>query len=131
MARSVTTFLMFQGKAEEAMNTYVSVFEGAEIKDIKRYGPGEAGAEDTVKRARLVLCGQEFACIDSPMPHDFTFTPSISLFVECESEAELNTAFERLAEAGEVLMPLDTYGFSTRFGWVNDQFGVSWQLNLT
>ena len=54
----------------------------------------------------------------------------MSLFVECASDAELDTAFGRLAEGGNILMPLNNYGFSTRFGWLTDKFGVSWQLNL-
>jgi uncharacterized glyoxalase superfamily protein PhnB len=54
----------------------------------------------------------------------------MSLFVNCTSDAELEQAFEQLSAGGEVLMPLDNYGFSQRFGWVNDRFGVSWQLNL-
>ncbi len=62
--------------------------------------------------------------------HDFTFTPSISLFVKCDSEEELETLYEKLSEGGEVAMPLDDYGFSTKFGWVQDRFGVSWQLNF-
>ncbi|WP_219999912.1 VOC family protein [Halomonas sp. LBP4] len=60
-----------------------------------------------------------------------TFTPSMSLFVESESEAELDEAFAQLSSGGEVLMPPDDYGFSARFTWLNDRFGVSWQLNLT
>ena len=70
-------------------------------------------------------------CIDSPIKHAFTFTPSFSLFVECESEAELDAAFARLSDGGSVLMPPGNYGFSTKFAWVNDRFGVSWQLNWT
>jgi len=62
--------------------------------------------------------------------HAFTFTPSISIFVDCEDEAERGKAFRQLSEGGEVLMPLDNYGFSTKLGWVNDRFKVSWQLNL-
>jgi len=62
--------------------------------------------------------------------HGFTFTPSISIFVDCENTTELEEAFKQLSEGGEVLMPLDNYGFSTKFGWVNDRFKVSWQLNL-
>jgi predicted 3-demethylubiquinone-9 3-methyltransferase (glyoxalase superfamily) len=62
--------------------------------------------------------------------HAFTFTPSLSLFVDCESEAELDRLFSALAEGGQILMPLEDHGFSTRFGWANDRFGVSWQLNL-
>jgi predicted 3-demethylubiquinone-9 3-methyltransferase (glyoxalase superfamily) len=131
MPRKIMTHLMFEGVAEEAMNFYVSLFTGSEIKQIERYGPGEPGAEGTVKIATFTLAGQEFICIDSPMKHDFTFTPSMSLFVDCESEAELEEVFGRLSAGGMVLMPVDNYGFSTRFGWTKDRFGVSWQLNLS
>jgi predicted 3-demethylubiquinone-9 3-methyltransferase (glyoxalase superfamily) len=124
------THLMFEGVAEEAMNFYVSLFPGSEILRVERYGPGEPGAEGTVKVASFTLAGQEVLCIDSPIKHDFTFTPSMSLFVECESEAEIEAVFSRLSADGVVLMPLDNYGFSTRFGWVKDRFGPSWQLNL-
>jgi len=58
------------------------------------------------------------------------FTPSISVFVECESDAEIEEGFSRLSTDGQVLMPLDNYGFSTKFGLVKDRFGPSWQLNL-
>ena len=130
MPRMVTTMLMFQGGvAEKAMNRYVSLFPGSGIGRVERYGPGE-GVEGAIKTARFTLAGREFICFDSPIKHDFTFTPSISIFVDCESEAELTTAFGQLAEGGQVLMPLDNYGFSAKFGWVNDSFGVSWQLNL-
>lgn len=130
MAHSVTPFLMFEGSAEQAMRFYVGLFHGSEVKQLERYGSGEPGPEGTVKRADFTLAGQDVICIDSPAKHAFTFTPSMSLFVECESEAELNKAFEQLSEGGQVLMPLDNYGFSRRFGWVSDRFGVSWQLNL-
>ena len=130
MPRKVTTFLMFEGAAEEAMNFYVSLFAGSEIQQVTRYGPGEQGAEGSVKHATFRLGGQDFACIDSPVKHGFSFTPAISLFVDCESEAELEEAYRQLSAGGGVLMPLGHYGFSTRFGWVNDRFGVSWQLNL-
>jgi predicted 3-demethylubiquinone-9 3-methyltransferase (glyoxalase superfamily) len=62
--------------------------------------------------------------------HDFTFTPAISLFVECGSQAEQDGAFATLSANGAVFMPLDNYGFSQRFGWLQDRFGVSWQLDL-
>jgi predicted 3-demethylubiquinone-9 3-methyltransferase (glyoxalase superfamily) len=131
MAWKITTFLMFDGVAEEAMNFYVSLFGGSGIQRVERYGPGEPGAEGAVKTATFTLVGREFTCFNSPAKHDFSFTPSISLFVECESQAELEGAFGRLADGGKVLMPLGDYGFSKRFGWVNDRFGVSWQLNLS
>ena len=130
MARAVSTFLMFEGVAEEAMRFYVSLFRGSEIRRIERYGPDEGGAEGSVKRADFELNGHELICIDSSVKHEFTFTPSISIFVDCEDEAELDEAFARLSEGGEVLMPLGEYGFSRKFGWTSDRFGVSWQLNL-
>lgn len=130
MARSATPFLMFQGKAEEAMRFYVEVFAGASITRLEKYEAGEPGAAGTVKQATLRLAGQNFFIIDSSVKHTFTFTPAFSTFVECESEAELERATTMLAEGGAVLMPLDDYGFSRRFAWVNDRFGVSWQLNL-
>lgn len=130
MAHSVTPFLMFEGAAEEAMRFYVSLFPRSEINTIDRYGPGQPGKEGSVRRADFTVAGQRIMCIDSPAPHAFTFTPSVSLFVECDSEAELDTAFSRLVDGGSALMPLANYGFSTKFGWVSDRFGVSWQLNL-
>lgn len=130
MPISVATFLMFEGTAEEAMNCYVSLFKRSEVIRIERYGPGEQGKEGSVKLASFKLCGHDLKCIDSPAKHAFTFTPSISLFVECENEAELDEAFKKLSTGGLVLMPLDNYGFSKKFGWLNDRFGVSWQLNL-
>ena len=130
MARKLSPFLMFEGQAEEAMRFYVSLFHGSEVIRLERYGPGEPGTEGSVRRADFVLAGQAVICIDSPVKHAFTFTPSMSFFAECESEAEFDAAFGRLSEKGTVLMPSDNYGFSRKFGWVNDRFGVSWQLNL-
>ena len=121
---------MFEGKAEEAIRLYTSLFEPSEILWIEHYdesGPGPAGS---VKQAVFVLGGREYMAIDSPMKHEFTFTPAISLFVECESNAELERLFGELSQGGSVLMPLDAYGFSQRFGWLADRYGVSWQLNL-
>jgi predicted 3-demethylubiquinone-9 3-methyltransferase (glyoxalase superfamily) len=130
MARSVTPFLMFEGAAEEAMMFYVSLFPRSEIRQIERYGARGPGANGSIKRADFTVAGQDMICIDSPAHHAFGFTPSVSLFVDCDSEAELETAFGQLSERGMVLMPLGDYGFSKKFGWVNDRFGVSWQLNL-
>lgn len=130
MASAITPFLMFEGSAEAAINFYISLFAGSKIEQIERYGPGEPGPEGSVKRATFKLAGLTLMCIDSPMKHAFTFTPSVSLFVECESAAEFEAAFSQLSAGGSVLMPPNNYGFSTKFAWVNDRFGVSWQLNL-
>jgi predicted 3-demethylubiquinone-9 3-methyltransferase (glyoxalase superfamily) len=130
MAKSVTPFLMFEGAAEEAANLYVSLFRDSTIQMIERYPPGEGGAGASVKQCRFTVAGLPLRCFDSPIKHAFTFTPSVSLFVDCESEAELDAAFAGLSAGGAVLMPPGNYGFSTKFTWVSDRFGVSWQLNL-
>jgi predicted 3-demethylubiquinone-9 3-methyltransferase (glyoxalase superfamily) len=128
--QKITTFLMFDGKAEEAMHYYVSVFDRAEIVSIQRYGANEAGAEGTVVHATFSLGGQVFMCMDSNVKHDFTFTPSISLYVACATEEEIDRLFEQLSQGGAVAMPLAAYPFSDKFAWVADKYGVSWQLNL-
>ena len=130
MSNKITPFLMFEGRAEEAMNFYVSLFADSEVQSITRYGAGQAGAEGTIERADFTVAGQNVICTDSPIEHAFSFTPSFSFFVECETEDELDRAFNRLSDNGDILMPPDDYGFSRKFTWVADRFGVSWQLNL-
>jgi predicted 3-demethylubiquinone-9 3-methyltransferase (glyoxalase superfamily) len=125
-----TTFLMFDGKAEEAMKLYTSLFKPSTIVNITRYGANEAGAEGTVQHATFTLNDQEFMCIDSSAQHAFTFTPSISLYVRCDTEEEIDRVFATLSQDGQILMPLDRYPFSKKFGWLSDRFGVSWQLSL-
>jgi predicted 3-demethylubiquinone-9 3-methyltransferase (glyoxalase superfamily) len=121
---------MFQGKAEEAMNFYVSQFPGSEIIELVRYGAGEAGAEGSIMRAAFTVGGQTVLCTDSAVQHNFTFTPAISLLVSSESEAEIRQLSAALSEGGSVFMPLGGYGFSRLFAWVSDRFGVSWQLSF-
>lgn len=111
------------------MNFYVSLVPGSAILDIARH-TATTGVEGTIMKATFRVGDQAVFCSDSAIQHGFTFTPSVSFFIECESEAELEQLFSRLSDRGAVLMPLDNYGFSRRFGWVNDRFGVSWQLNL-
>ena len=128
--QKITTFLMFDGQAEEAMNLYVSLFDDAEILSITRYGPNEAGAEGTVQHATFSLNGQTFMCIDSNVEHAFSFTPAVSLYVRCDTEEEIDKLFEELSRDGEVHMPLDAYPFSKKYAWISDRYGVSWQLSL-
>ena len=131
MAHSLRPLLMFQGGvAEEAMTFYTTLFADSGVERVERFGEGEPGPAGGIKQAHFRVAGQELRCFDSPIRHAFDFTPSVSLFVECEGAEELERAFAALAEGGGVLMPLGDYGFSTRFGWVADRFGVSWQLNL-
>jgi predicted 3-demethylubiquinone-9 3-methyltransferase (glyoxalase superfamily) len=130
MPRSAATFLMFDGTAEDAMTLYASLFAGSEVLGVDRHGPGAPGPEGSLQRATVRVAGHELVCFNTPVKHDFGFTPAVSIFVECEDEAELESAWARLFEGGVALMELGDHGFSRRFGWVQDRFGVSWQLNL-
>lgn len=130
MAIAATPFLMFTGDAQAAMDLYTSLFRDSTIVRAERYADGGPGPAGTIKVATFTLCGREFMCSDSPIRHEFSFTPSSSIFVECESRDELERVFKVLSQDGHVLMPMDDYGFSALFGWVSDRFGVSWQLNL-
>ena len=128
---TVKPFLMFQdGKAREAIDFYVSSLPNSRIIALELFGQGGPGPEGTVKRANLSLCGQPVMVTDSHIKHAFTFTPATSLFVDCESDSEIDGLYATLSTGGRALMPLGVYGFSRKFGWIEDRFGVSWQLNL-
>jgi predicted 3-demethylubiquinone-9 3-methyltransferase (glyoxalase superfamily) len=126
----VRPFLMFQGKAEEAMKFYVSLFRGAEVLELVRYGANQAGPEGSLMRGSFSIGKQTILCIDSTVKHDFTFTPAFSLHVDCVSEEQISHLYAELSAGGATFMPLQNYGFSRQFAWVSDRFGVSWQLNL-
>lgn len=128
--QKITPFLMFEGKAEEAMHFYMSLFPDSKIKSMSRYDEDEEGAAGTVRHAEFCLNGQSFMCIDSIVSHPFTFTPAMSLHVSCRTEHEIDELYARLSEDGHVLMPLDTYPFSKKYVWLTDKFNVSWQLAL-
>lgn len=123
---------MFQdGRGEEAMLRYVEVFGDASVVFIKRYGPNAVGAaEESVMQAVFEIYGQRIMLTESPIKHPFDFTPGVSLFVDFDSAAELDRVFAALSEGGFVMMPLDNYGFSERFAFIQDRYGISWQLNL-
>lgn len=132
MTTTATPFLMFQGGVgREALEFYVSVFEDGEVLDLELYPAGTPAPEGTIMRGRFRVAGQEFFISDSFVDHAFGFTPSLSVWVEAESADAQEALLSALGEGGDTLMPLDNYGFSTRFGWVNDRFGISWQVNLT
>ena len=127
----IITFLTFQNNdAEEAMNFYVNIFENSKITEVRRYGKDVPAPEGSILMARFELNGSQFACSDSYIKHEWDFTPGVSNFIDCKSNEELESLFAKLSEKGSVLMPLANYGWSEKFGFVVDQFGVSWQLNL-
>ncbi|MGB6449945.1 MAG: VOC family protein [Steroidobacteraceae bacterium] len=126
----VTTFLMFSGEAQAALRCYVSLIPNSAIESLELYGPGEAGKEGSVSRASVLLAGSRFLVIDSPIQHDFGFTPAISLFADFDSREHLESVASALGAGGAMLMPAANYGFSQWFCWLQDKWGVSWQLNL-
>ena len=127
----IATFLTFQkGDAEQAMNFYTGLFENSKIIDVIRWGADGPGEEGTIMHATFNLNGQLYMCSDSPPVHAWDFTPAVSNFVAYEDEARIDHHFAEFSKNGKVLMPLGNYGFSKKFGWVVDQFGVSWQLNM-
>lgn len=125
MITAAAPFLMFQGRCEEALTFYAATLPGCRIVSVDRKPDG------TVAMARLSIGGLEILANDSPPVHDFDFTPSTSTFVTVDSADEVDRLTAALGEDGKVLMPANDYGFSRRFGWVQDRFGVSWQINLT
>jgi predicted 3-demethylubiquinone-9 3-methyltransferase (glyoxalase superfamily) len=134
MQKTITS-LMFVGdqcgKAEEAIKFYVSLLNNSEVKNILYYMEGEQGGEaGTVKHATFTLAGQEYMASDSSLMHKFSFTPAISIFVNCDNDEEIEILFKKLSDGGNAFMPLSNYGFSKKFAWLNDRYGVSWQLNL-
>jgi predicted 3-demethylubiquinone-9 3-methyltransferase (glyoxalase superfamily) len=127
----VSTFVMFQGNAhaQQAIDLYSELFAGFKVQQVQHYEDSQDGPL-RIRQAFIDFERQRLIFTDSPISHDFSFTPAISLFVNLANEAELERVFTRLAEGGKVLMPIDDYGFSARFGWLNDRFGLSWQLNV-
>ena len=130
MPTEITPLLMFDGRAEGAIDFYVSLFDNSSVGEVRRYGPHGPGAEGSVMHATFSLAGRPYMAIDSSTRHDFSFTPATSQFVRCEDEAEIERLFAALTDGGTVFMPLGNYGFSRMFGWGADRFGVSWQLTL-
>lgn len=131
MKNQFITSLTFQdGNAEKAMNFYVELFDNSKIIKVQYWEKNAPVEEGKIMQATFELNGNLFMCSDSPAVHDWDFSPAVSTFVECENENEIEQLFSKLSENGKVTMPLNNYGFSKKFAWVIDQFGVSWQLNF-
>lgn len=137
----ITTFLTFVGdqcgKAEEAINFYTSIFPNSKIKSITKFEEGEAGGTpELIKHAVFTLNRTAYMISENNYNHAWSITPGVSMFVNSDSENEIQTLFEELSSnGGKVMIPLDNYdsgdyGFGKKFGWCEDKFGVSWQFNL-
>jgi predicted 3-demethylubiquinone-9 3-methyltransferase (glyoxalase superfamily) len=123
MEQPIIPALMFTqtvaGKAEEAMNLYVSLFPNSSIKDISCYEKGEGDVEGTVKHGRFLLNGQLFVAMDSSAPHAFTFNEGVSISVSCDTQEEIDHYWNSLTANG---------GQESMCGWLKDKYGVSWQI---
>ncbi|MFF5993277.1 VOC family protein [Lysinibacillus sp. KU-BSD001] len=123
--KSIHPFLMFKGDASQVIDTYASWFTDFEVIS-KQLIP----QTELIALAEICIHGQRILLNDTQQQHAFDFTPSFSFFIECESEQEVHALAEKMNDGGQALMPLGQYGFSTLFGWYQDRFGVSWQINF-
>jgi predicted 3-demethylubiquinone-9 3-methyltransferase (glyoxalase superfamily) len=114
--QKITPFLWFDNKAEEAANFYVSIFKNSKIETIKRYGEAGPGPKGSVMIVKFTLEGQEFTALNGGP--QFSFTPAISLFVNCETQAEVDQLWEKLSAGGR----------TDHCGWLTDRYGLSWQI---
>lgn len=114
--QKITTFLWFDQQAEEAMNFYVSLFKNSKVLSVSRYPQGGPMPAGTLMTATFQLDGQEFMALNGGP--EFKFTEAISLFVTCETQAEVDHFWDHLSEGGE----------KSRCGWLKDRFGLSWQI---
>ncbi len=113
---NITPFLWFDGKAEEAMNFYTSVFKNAKVGGVSRYGEGAPFPKGTVMSASFELEGQKFHALNGGP--GFAFSPAISFFINAETQEDIDHLWEKLSEGGE----------KQQCGWLKDQFGISWQV---
>jgi len=116
MQKKITTFLTYDGQAEEAMNLYTSVFPNSKITSTRRYGDAGPGEPGSLMTGTFELDGQEFMALNGGPT--FGFAQGFSLFVDCDTQAEVDELWEKLSEGGE----------PGRCGWLTDRFGVSWQI---
>jgi predicted 3-demethylubiquinone-9 3-methyltransferase (glyoxalase superfamily) len=114
--QKITPFLWFNDNAEEAMNFYVSIFKNSKVGSVSRYGDAGPGPKGSVMSATFQLEGQEFMALNGgPL---FSFTPAVSLFVNCETQEEVDELWDKLSDGGS----------KERCGWLKDKFGLSWQI---
>ena len=114
--QKIHPFLWFENQAEEAMNFYVSIFQNSKVGSVTRYPKGSPGPEGQVMTAEFQLEGQHFTALNGgPI---YKFSPAISLYVDCQSQEEVDRIWDRLLEGGEV----------QACGWITDKFGITWQI---
>ena len=114
--QKIVPFLWFNNNLEEATEFYTSVFRNAEVKNVRRYGPEGPGPQGSVMTATFIIEGQEFYALNGGP--QFSFTPAISFFIKCETQTEVDYLWEQLSKGGR----------PDRCGWLQDKFGLSWQV---
>ncbi|HLK49662.1 MAG TPA: VOC family protein [Bryobacteraceae bacterium] len=114
--QKINTFLWFDGKAEEAANFYTSLFKNSKVRSVSRYGDAGPGPKGTAMVVVFELDGQEFLALNGGP--QFHFTPAISLLVNCETQQEVDHLWDKLSEGGK----------KDRCGWLQDKYGLSWQI---
>jgi predicted 3-demethylubiquinone-9 3-methyltransferase (glyoxalase superfamily) len=114
--QKITTFLWFDNQAEEAANFYTSLFKNSRIVNVHRYGTAGPGPEGSVMLVTFELAGQQFHALNGGP--EYTFTPAISLYVDCGSQEEVDELWARFTDGGR----------EDACGWLTDRFGVSWQV---
>ena len=121
--QKITTHLWFDKEAKEAAKFYTSVFENSKIKGATTLHNTPSGSVDMVT---IELSGQEFTLLSAgPL---FKFNPSVSFLVACKTKDEVDAVWEKLSEGGAALMELGEYPFSEKYGWMQDKYGLSWQV---
>lgn len=129
--QKITPFLWFNDNAEEAANFYTSIFKNSKIENITYYG--ETGGKVSGKPKGSIMAisfkldGQDFIALNGGP--DVIFTPAVSFFVNCETSQELSELWKSLSDGGTVLMELDKYPFSEKFGWLEDRYGIHYLSN--
>jgi predicted 3-demethylubiquinone-9 3-methyltransferase (glyoxalase superfamily) len=118
--QKITTFLWFDGNAEEAANFYTSIFKNSRITNIARFTEAGPMPEGTVMTVNFEIEGKEFVALNGGP--EYKFTPAISLMVSCETQQEVDHYWSRLLEGG---------GQEVQCGWLTDRFGLSWQITPT
>lgn len=122
----ITPYLWFDNQAEEAVNFYTSIFDNARINGVTRHGEAGPGPEGTVMLFNFELEGRPFIALNGGP--QFNFTPAISFIVIYENREAVDRLWEQMVDGGNTILPIEEYPFNERYGWIEDRFGVSWQI---
>ena len=120
-------FITIEQRAQEALDFYSAAFPSFQLHTIQHHAEPHSAL---IMLANFSIRGQELMISDSPIEHEWSITPGVSFFLDLDDEAALLSLVEQLSAEGKVMMPPGNYGFSKQFSWVEDPFGINWQLNV-